>query len=154
MLTATVNKLTKKGNPMGTAVLEDLYGTVEVLAFNKSYERIRHLWVKDTVVAITGTVKQNDNGISLYVDDIKPFDEADAFAAKICCYLSLSDTAKLNEVKEIAAAYGTGRDYLYVKNTDDGKLYRLSDKFVIDNLSRSELCAVLGSANVKEQSNE
>ena len=66
----------------------------------------------------------------------------------------MSDTAKLNEVKEIAAAYGTGRDYLYVKNTDDGKLYRLSDKFVIDNLSRSELCAVLGSANVKEQSNE
>ncbi len=86
MLTSTVNKLTKKGTPMGTAVLEDLYGTVEVLAFNKTFERVRPYWQKDTPVALTGTVKQSDNGVSIYVDSIKPFDEADAAAAKICCY--------------------------------------------------------------------
>ena len=150
MLTSTVNKLTKKGTPMGTAVLEDLYGTVEVLAFNKTFERVRPYWQKDTPVALTGTVKQSDNGVSIYVDSIKPFDEADAAAAKICCYFSLSDAATLDEIREIVSAY-PGRDYIYIKNTDDGKLYRLSDKFGISRLSKSELCAVLGSENVREQ---
>ena len=150
MLTSTVNKMTKKGNPMGTAVLEDLYGTVELLAFNKTYEKLRHLWVNDTVVAITGVLKQNDTGLSIYVDDIMPFDESDAMSAKICCYFSLNDKAKLDEVREIASAY-VGRDYLYVKNTDDGKLYRMTDKFDINALSKGELSALLGSENVKEQ---
>lgn len=150
MLTSTVNKMTKKGNPMGTAVLEDLYGTIELLAFNKTYEKLKPFWIKDTVVAVTGVVKQNDNGMSIYVDNITPFDAADAVAAKICCYFSLNDKSKLDELREIVAAY-PGRDYIYVKNTDDGKLYRLSDKFDISTLSKSEICAVVGSANVKEQ---
>ena len=147
MLTSTVNKLTKKGNPMGTAILEDLYGTVEILAFSKTFEKVKPFWQKDTPVAVTGVVKQSDNGISIYVDNIKPFDAADAVAAKLCCYFSLSDKALLDEIREIVSAY-PGRDYIYIKNTDDGKLYRLSDKFGISNLSKSELCAVLGSENV------
>ena len=31
MLSSTVNKMTKKGNAMGTAVLEDLYGSIEIV---------------------------------------------------------------------------------------------------------------------------
>ncbi len=150
MLTATVNKMTKKGNPMGTAVLEDLYGTVELLAFNKTFEKLKPLWVKDTVVAVTGVLKQNDNGVSIYVDNITPFDDADAYAAKICCYFSLADKQLLEEVREVVASY-PGRDYIYIKNDDDGKLYRLSDKFDINNLSRAELSAILGGNRVKEQ---
>ena len=150
MLTATVNKMTKKGNPMGTAVLEDLYGTVELLAFNKTYEKLKPLWIKDTVVAVTGVVKLNDNGISIYVDDITPFADEDAYSAKICCYFSLQRKDILDEIRDIVAAY-PGRDYIYIKNDDDGKLYRLSDKFDINALSKSELCALLGSDKVKEQ---
>ncbi len=148
MLTSTVNKLTKKGNPMGTAILEDLYGSVELVCFGKTYERLRAHWVKDTVVAVTGTVKQSENGASIIVEDIKPFDEADANTKKICCYFSLKDEDKLAELKEIAAAY-PGSDYLYVKNTDDGKLYRFTDKFGIERISLGELCALFGEANVK-----
>ena len=150
MLTSTVNKMTKKGNPMGTAVLEDLYGTVEVVAFNKTYERIKPLWIKDTVVAITGTIKSGDSDVSIFVDDIKPFDEADAMPGKICCYFSLKDAHMLAEIREIVEAY-KGRDIIYIKNTDDDKLYKLSDSFDINSLSKSELCAVLGGENVKEQ---
>ncbi|MDE6201369.1 MAG: DNA polymerase III subunit alpha [Clostridiales bacterium] len=153
MLTATVNKMTKKGNPMGTAVLEDLYGTVELLAFNKTYERLKPLWIKDTVVAVSGVLKYGDNGISIYVDDIKPFDDSDVMPNKICCYFSLKNAALLAEVREISSAY-VGRDIIYIKNTDDNKLYKLSDKFNINSLSKSELCAVLGGGNVKVQNAE
>ena len=148
MLTATVNKMTKKGNPMGTAVLEDLYGSVELVAFNKTYERLRPYWIKDTVVSVTGTVKQGDNGVSLWVDDIKPFGEADANTKKVCCYFSLDDKSKLAELKEIVDAY-PGSDYVYVKNTDDNKLYRFSNKFDIEKISVGELCALFGEQKVK-----
>ena len=150
MLTATVNKITKKGNPMGTAILEDLYGTVEVVAFNKTYERIKPLWIKDTVVAVTGTIRSGDNEVSIFVDDIKPFNDGDAMPGKICCYFSLKNAELLAEVREIVEAY-EGRDIIYIKNTDDNKLYKLSESFNINSLSKSELCAVLGGENVKEQ---
>ncbi len=148
IITSTVNKMTKKGNPMGTAIIEDLYGTVELVAFNKTYEKLRPLWVKDSVVAVTGTVKQGDNGLSIFVDDIKPFDASDANSRKLCCYFSLKNERLLEEVREIMYAY-PGNDYIYVKNTDDGKLYRLGNKFSVEKLSESELCALLGEANVK-----
>ena len=150
MLTATVNKMTKKGNPMGTAVLEDLYGTVELLAFNKTFERLKPLWIKDTVVAVTGVLKYGDNGMSIYVDDIKPLSDSDIMSGKICCYFSLKNTATFNEIREIASVY-RGKDILYIKNTDDGKLYKLCENFNINSLSKSELCAVLGGENVKVQ---
>ncbi len=148
MLTTTVNKITKAGKPMGTAILEDLYGSVELVAFNKTYEKLRPLWVKDTVVAVEGTVKYGDNGVSIFVDDITPFTDADAEVKKLCCYFSLAGTSTLDEVREIVSAY-SGKDFVYVKNTDDGKLYRLSDKFSVETLSVSELCALLGEENVK-----
>ena len=67
---------------------------------------------------------------------------------KLCCYFSLAGTSTLDEVREIVSAY-SGKDFVYVKNTDDGKLYRLSDKFSVETLSVSELCALLGEENVK-----
>ncbi len=149
MITVAVNKITKKGNPMGTAVLEDLYGSIELVAFGKTYEKLRPLWVKDSMVTVYGTVRTGDNGLSVYVDDIKPFSESDANTRKICCYFSLNDKDKMKELNEIVAAY-PGIDYIYVKNTDDGKLYRLSDKFGIDTMSKSELCALFGERNIKE----
>ncbi len=148
MLSSTVNKMTKKGNAMGTAVLEDLYGSIEIVAFGKTYEKVRSQWVKDNVVAVTGTLRTGDNGTSIWVDDIVPFSEADANTRKLCCYFSLSDKERLAELYEIIAAY-PGSDYVYVKNTDDGKLYRLSDKFGMDTLSESEICGLFGEKNVK-----
>ncbi len=148
MITSTVNKMTKKGNAMGTAILEDLYGSVELVAFGKSYERLRSKWVNDTVVSVTGTVRSGDNGISIWVDDINQFSAEDANKNKICCYFPLSDVRKKKELEEIIAAY-PGSDYMYVKNTDDGKLYRMTDKFGIETLSLGELCALFGEDNVK-----
>lgn len=148
MLTATVNKMTKKGSAMGTAVLEDLYGSIELVAFGKTYERLRPLWVKDTVVTVTGTLRQGDNGSSLWVDDIKAFADSDANTRKLCCYFSLSDGGLVDDVKDVIEAYAGG-DYIYVKNTDDGKLYRLSDRFAMNDMSIAELCAVLGEKNIK-----
>ncbi|MCH5161339.1 MAG: DNA polymerase III subunit alpha [Clostridiales bacterium] len=149
ILTSTVNKLTKKGNPMGTAILEDLNGTVELVCFGKTYEKVRDRWVKDEVVAVTGTVRQGDGGtVSIWVDEIRPFGDGDIDTRKICCYFSLDERKKHEELNEIVAAY-PGNNYLYVKNTDDDKLYLLSKNFEISNMSVGELCALFGEGNVK-----
>ncbi len=148
MLVGVVNKMTKKGTPMGTAMLEDLYGSIELVCFSKTYERLRPLWQNETAVSVTGTVRQGENSISINVDDIKPFEAADANTRKLCCYFSLADKGKAAELEEIVAAY-PGNDYIYVKNTDDNKLYRLSDKFGIEQMSVAELCALFGEENIK-----
>ncbi|MCH5351843.1 MAG: DNA polymerase III subunit alpha [Clostridiales bacterium] len=148
MLTETVNKITKKGNPMGTAVLEDLYGSVELVCFGKTYERLRPLWQKNTVVSVTGTVKDSDNGVSVYVDDISVFSAEDANTKKVCLYIDASDRAMLAEIKEIADEY-RGNDYVYVKDTVTGKLYRMNYRMSICDASIAELSALAGEENVK-----
>ena len=54
----------------------------------------------------------------------------------------------MSELREIIAAY-PGDDYLYAKDDDSGKLYRVSDKFSIESLSVGELSALFGEKNIK-----
>ncbi len=148
MLTATVNKMTKKGAPMGTAVLEDLYGSVELVCFNKTYDRLRPLWQKNTVVTVTGTVKDSDNGVSIFVDDIKPFSAEDANTKKICLSIAVDDSSTIAEIKEIAAAY-PGNDYIYIKDKATNKLFRRNERISLGTPAIAELCALVGENNVK-----
>ena len=148
MLTETVHKITKKGNTMGTAVLEDLYGSVELVCFGKTYEKLRPLWQKNTVVSVTGTVKDSDNGVSVFVDDISVFSASDANTKKVCLVIDVNDREIQAELREIADEY-PGNDYVYVKDTASGKLYRMDYRISICGASVAELCALVGEENVK-----
>jgi DNA polymerase III subunit alpha len=49
--------ITKKGDKMARFVLEDAEGSMEVVAFPKTFERVRHVLVSDEPILCTGTVK-------------------------------------------------------------------------------------------------
>jgi DNA polymerase III subunit alpha len=49
--------VTKKGDKMGKFMLEDAEGTLEVIAFPKTFEKVRHVLVSDEPILCTGTVK-------------------------------------------------------------------------------------------------
>jgi len=51
---------TKKGDPMCIVQLEDMYGSVTVTVFPKTYEETKELWEDDTVVIVRGTVQVRD----------------------------------------------------------------------------------------------
>ena len=49
--------ITKKGDKMARFVLEDAEGTLEVIAFPKTFEKVRHVLVSDEPLLCTGQVK-------------------------------------------------------------------------------------------------
>jgi DNA polymerase-3 subunit alpha len=52
--------VTKKGDPMAFARLEDLRGEIEVIVFPGVYQETRHLWVPDMILVVEGRVEAND----------------------------------------------------------------------------------------------
>jgi len=53
--------VTRKGDPMAFARLEDLRGEIEVIVFPGVYEESKHLWVPDKILVVEGRVQANDD---------------------------------------------------------------------------------------------
>src|SRR3984885_4424783 len=53
--------ITKKGDKMARFVLEDAEGTLEVIAFPKTFEKVRHVLVSDEPILCGGAVKNKGN---------------------------------------------------------------------------------------------
>jgi DNA polymerase-3 subunit alpha len=49
--------ITKKGDKMARFILEDAEGTLEVIAFPKTFEKVRHVLVSDEPILVSGAVK-------------------------------------------------------------------------------------------------
>jgi DNA polymerase-3 subunit alpha len=56
--------ITKKGDKMARFMLEDAEGTFEVIAFPKTFEKVRHVLVSDEPILCTGQVKNEGNAES------------------------------------------------------------------------------------------
>lgn len=62
-------QLTRKGDLMAFAVLEDQYGSVELVIFPKSYEKFRALLIEDSPVEVKGKLCYNEElDVSVTVD--------------------------------------------------------------------------------------
>jgi DNA polymerase-3 subunit alpha len=53
--------ITKKGDKMARFMLEDAEGTLEVIAFPKTFEKVRHVLVSDEPILCAGQVKNEGN---------------------------------------------------------------------------------------------
>ncbi|HWO22304.1 MAG TPA: DNA polymerase III subunit alpha [Kofleriaceae bacterium] len=56
--------ITKKGDKMARFMLEDAEGTLEVIAFPKTFEKVRHVLVSDEPILCSGAVKNEGNAES------------------------------------------------------------------------------------------
>ena len=56
--------ITKKGDKMARFMLEDSEGTLEVIAFPKTFEKVRHVLVSDEPILCSGQVKNEGNAES------------------------------------------------------------------------------------------
>lgn len=67
----------KKNNlPWAKLIIEDLYGTMEVLVFSKQYERLKDKLVEDSKVFVAGRVHtESDKNSCVYGNNVIPFDE-------------------------------------------------------------------------------
>ena len=72
IITTVKTMLTKKGDRMAYLTLEDLQGTVEVIAFPDLYKSAGDVIAPERVVRITGTIDRGDKGTKLRGSKIEP----------------------------------------------------------------------------------
>jgi DNA polymerase-3 subunit alpha len=61
--------ITKKGDTMLVMEIEDLEGTIEAVAFPRTYNRFRELWQEDAILLIDGTVDVRNDRLQLIVEE-------------------------------------------------------------------------------------
>ncbi|MCF0150829.1 MAG: hypothetical protein HUJ80_05425, partial [Firmicutes bacterium] len=70
LITAKKTMITKKGQNMAFLTLEDLYGTIEVVVFPKTFELDRQWIENDNVVVIRGKLDMKDDEPKLLAEKI------------------------------------------------------------------------------------
>ncbi|MDE7395442.1 MAG: DNA polymerase III subunit alpha, partial [Clostridiales bacterium] len=152
MLIEAERKFTKAGKELAIGKLEDLYGTVDVMIPGFKYSRMKNAFVKDTMVTVTGKLKKREEGATVWVDSIEPWQNVapEKPPKMICFYLSFSKSAPeiMDSLQDILKAY-PGRDETYCKNSDDNKIYPLGIGVTITEGLISEAKGLVGDGNVK-----
>jgi len=96
--------LTKKGDRMAYLGLEDLQGTVEVIAFPDLFKMAGELIAPERLVRITGTIDRGDKGTKIRGSKIEPLAEVQTQTIKRI-YIRLSDrpevTAQLPRLLDV-----------------------------------------------------
>ena len=82
IVTTVKTMLTKKGDRMAYLTLEDLQGTVEVIAFPDLYKAAGPLIAPERVVRLTGTIDRGDKGTKLRGSKIEPLADIQAQTVK------------------------------------------------------------------------
>lgn len=152
MLIEAEKKITKTGKEIAIGKLEDLYGTVDIMLTGYTYKKLKNVFVKDTMVTVSGKIKNREDSVTVWVDSIVPWQDVtpETPPKMICFYLSFdnSDPSLMDNLQDILSAY-PGRDETYCKNLDDGKLYPLGIGVDISDSLISEAKGLMGSDNVK-----
>ncbi|MGQ9674430.1 MAG: DNA polymerase III subunit alpha [Chloroflexota bacterium] len=64
---------TKKGESMVAATIEDLQGSLEVVAFPKVFEKTKEMWEPDAILIIEGKVDSRDDRVQLICQKAMPY---------------------------------------------------------------------------------
>jgi len=116
-------KSTKSNDLMCFVTLEDLYGTVEVIVFPKTYQRCQRLLEQDAVVAVSGraSFREEENG-KLVAELVRPLVRQGS-AAKLYVRLAPGTPEFAREVFMGVLKKHPGACPVYVKDEDAGKNY-------------------------------
>ncbi len=150
---ASVNqKITRNNSIMAFLTLEDLTGTIEVIVFPKTLEKVKALCVKDSLVIIKGRLSlKEDEQPKLICESIEPLEKVNN--SKI--YLRVEDTiaakALNKRLKEILASDYLGDTPIYIFENKGKQKFRVPrDRWVSLNSDVTTLLReTLGEENVK-----
>jgi DNA polymerase-3 subunit alpha len=77
LLTNVARKITKKGDPMAVATIEDLHNSYSLVIFPRTYQEVSTLLVTDSIVSVKGRINDRDGDPNLIVDKIRTLDLQD-----------------------------------------------------------------------------
>ncbi len=114
MMSGIKKKVTKSAKLMASAVLEDLYGSIEIVFFPAVTEKFKDMLVDDTIVKIKGKIIENNDKVGISVNDI-------SFWSKE------GEVEKQVEVVEEVEEDDTPKEKLYVKIVNNQQFNELNN---------------------------
>jgi len=114
--------ITKKGDKMARFMLEDTEGALEVIAFPKTFEKVRHVLVSDEPILCTGAVKNEGNAEApewkMLLESAAPLSELrTAKTTRVDIHLNADILTRdqIDELKTILANAARGNCQAYVR---------------------------------------
>lgn len=164
-------KVSKAGNMLGFAVLEDLYGTIEVMLFPKIYERYSHMLQPETIVRVRGRISAKEDEMpKLLADSVSVVtaeeasgapaahspeagtpSTAEPAASKRTVFIRIADhnSAFSDALDALLDRFpGTDAAVLYFPNLSGGSKKVLSRKISYES-ARADLETLFGADNVR-----
>lgn len=144
-------KRTKSGNTMIIGSLEDLSGTVEIVAYPAIYSRFASLLAEETIVCIKGKVSLNEErGNAIIIDEIMPIEKLVEKSMKL--YLKFTDKTRVLEDSVMGAlSKYPGGIAVYFYYEAEKKTRRTPESLFVRNseILITELEELLGKDSVK-----
>ncbi|HET7648487.1 MAG TPA: DNA polymerase III subunit alpha [Gaiellaceae bacterium] len=145
---------TKKGDPMAFVGLEDVTGSVEVVAFTTTYATARELLVPDAVVIVKGRVDQKGAGeTKLVAIEITPFEATpERREVRLKVDARVAPAGVIRELGSVVRDFpGEAPVYVELVTSLGPKLLELGDKFRVnpDPDFFAEVRHLLGEAAVQ-----
>ena len=160
-------KSTKNGNLMAFITLEDLEGTVEIIAFPKVFEKCKEIIKKDEIVITEGRLDVTEGKTKVIAEKISLLDNYvrnNKFASKMQeknqnlgekLHLEINvrqnETNLLGKLKELFYDYpGKSQIVLHFKDRDKITLHAIDKKYSvkIDDKFREEIHGILGDGKI------
>jgi len=150
IVTALVRKYTKRGDLMGTFVLEDLGAALEVMVFPKTMAQIGHLLVDDAIVVVKGRLDVRDDTPKIIAMDVsRPELAIDGGApVRVKVRLNALSDDKVGRLRDILSEHpGDSPVFVHLESPEKTTVLRLGDDHLVDagNGLFAELRVLLGA---------
>ena len=161
MVSSVQNRMTKRGDPMATATLEDMEGEVTCVVFPKAYKKYNDILrgqaagqdpTGDVFVRIHGKVERDDRGTQVMVSEVEPIElEGEANQPKIFEILMNSSRLNRDTLEHLQEMFGrhAGFDRVELRvEESSGDTMRMELPAKVDATSpmlRAEVLDLLGA---------
>ena len=137
--------MTKKGQLMSFASLEDMYGTIEIVIFPDTYKKYRTLLDEDSTVLVRGNLQTDERDVKLITSEFVDFEKINLKTL----YLK-TQFLRYNDIKDLLLQH-KGNTPVIIYFEDKNKSVKLDKRlwFDINEKNIKVLEEFLGKENVK-----
>ncbi|MCR5213445.1 MAG: DNA polymerase III subunit alpha [Eubacterium sp.] len=131
LIESVTRRVTRNSENMANIKVEDLYGTVEVIVFPKTYEKYRDLIEENNAVIINGRATINDTESKLIASEIIPLvklaGQAEAEKSQLWVLFDNMEELKKHQQEFYSLIRDkSGYSPVYVQLSDEGKAVRMN----------------------------
>lgn len=150
---ASVNqKVTRNNSIMAFLKLEDLTGTIEVIVFPKTLEKVKELCVTDSLVIVKGRLSlKEDEPPKLICESIEPLEKVNTSKVYLRVDDKVAATVLSKKLKELLIKEYIGDTPIYIFESKGKQKFRVPrDRWIsLDSDVMNLLRQTLGDENVK-----